>query len=115
MRINKDKKMTFLEVEKYLLCKGLKNQIDYSIAVNIEVVEFNINGYYFCSVGKYTDNSFELFEQHHGAQISEDGKEYITDGELWQYKVYSSLKRALNFALKCKAKNKLPNKALSIW
>jgi hypothetical protein len=115
MRINKDKKMTFSEVEKYLLRKGLKNQIDYSIAINIEVVEFNINGYYFCSVGKYTDNSFELFEQHHGAQISEDRKEYITDGELWQYKVYGSLKRALNFALKCKANNKLPNKALKIW
>lgn len=115
MSIKKDRKMTFSEVEKYLLRKGFKNQIDYSIAVNIEVVEFNINGYYFCSVGKYTDNSFELFEQHHDAQISEDGKEYITDGELWQYKVYGSLKRALNFALKCKANNKLPNKALRIW
>lgn len=115
MRINKDKKMTFSKIEKYLLYKDLKNQTDYSIAINIEVVEFNINGYYFCSVGKYTDNYFELFEQHHGAQISEDRKEYITDGELWQYKVYGSLKRALNFALKCKANNKLPNKALRIW
>lgn len=107
--------MTFSEIEKYLKSKGLKNQIDYSIAVNIEVVEFNNNGYYFCSVGKYTNNSFELFEQHHGAQISEDGKEYITDGELWQYKVYESLKRALNFALKCKAYNQLPNKAQKVW
>lgn len=115
MYLNKKSRMIFSEVEKYLRNKGLKSQIDYSIAEEIEVVELNINRCYFCSVGKYTDNSFEVFEQHHGAQISEDGKEYVTDGELWQYKVYDSLKRALNFALKCKAENKLPDKAQKVW
>lgn len=115
MNIGKKRRMTFSEVEKYLKNRGLRSQIDYNIALNIEVVELNINGFYFCSVSKYADNSFEVFEQHHGAQISEDGKEYITDGELWQYKVYNSLKRTLNFALKCKANNKLPNKALKVW
>ena len=113
--MGKKRRMTFSEVEKYLKNKGLRNQIDYSIAISIEVVELNINRFYFCSVGKYTDNSFEVFEHHHGAQISEDGKEYITDGELWQYKVYDSLKRTLNFALKCKSDNKLPNKSLKVW
>lgn len=115
MNIGKKRRMTFSEVEKYLKNRGLRSQIDYNIALDIEVVELNINGFYFCSVSKYADNSFEVFEQHHGAQISEDGKEYITDGELWQYKVYNSLKKTLNFALKCKANNKLPNKALKVW
>lgn len=107
--------MKFSEVEKYLKSKGLKSQTDYSIATGIEVVELNMNGYYFCSIGKYNDNSFEVFEQHHGAQISEDGKEYVTDGELWQYKTYRSLKRTLDFALKCKTDNKLPDKAQMVW
>jgi len=76
--MGKKRRMTFSEVEKYLKNKGLRNQIDYNIAINIEVVELNINGFYFCSVGKYTDNSFEVFEHHHGAQMKTEKNILLT-------------------------------------
>lgn len=109
------KVMTFSDVENYLKDKGLQRQTDYTLSADIETVELNIGSCYFCSVGRYDKTSFEVFELHHGAQVSEDGKDYLTDGELWQYKVYKSLKRALDFALKCKTGGKLPDKALKIW
>ena len=109
------KVMTFSDVESYLKDKGLQRRTDYTFPADIETVELNIGNCYFCSVGRYDRISFEVFELHHGARVSEDGKDYLTDGELWQYKVYKSLKRALDFALKCRADGKLPDKALKVW
>ena len=107
--------VSFSDIKKYLKSKGLKNHIDYTILEDIDVIELNINGSYFCSVAFYDGGLYEVYELHHGATVSDDGERWITDGELWQYKLYKSLKRAVDFALKCKRENKLPSKAIQIW
>ena len=106
---------TIEEAGKYLRSLGLKDGIDFSQDGPAEVIELNTNRRYFCSIGKWDDGRWEVYELHHGAVVSGDGKEWLTDGELWQYKLYDSLKRAIDFALKCRRDNKLPDKALSIW
>lgn len=106
---------TIEEAVKYLRSLGLKEHIDFSQNAAIYVIEISINRRYFCSIGKWDDGRWEVYEIHHGAEVSQDGKEWLTDGELWQYKVYGSLKRAVDFALKCKNNNKLPDKALRVW
>lgn len=106
---------TIKEAVEYLRRLGFKEQIDYTPMEDIGIVALNIDRVYFCSVGVWDKNKWEVFELHHGAEVSENGKEWITDGELWQYKVYSSLKRALDFALECKKNNKLPETALRVW
>lgn len=106
---------TIKEAVEYLRRLGFKEQIDYTPMEDIGIVELNIDRVYFCSVGVWDKNKWEVFELHHGAEVSENGKEWTTDGELWQYKVYDSLKRAVDFALKCRIENKLPEKALRIW
>lgn len=106
--------MKFSEVADYLNCLGLTNK-EFNIDTDIENLEFYINNLYFCSVGRWDKKSFELFERQHGAEISEDGKDYLTDGELWQYKVYNSLKRTVDYAVQCVKNKKLPNKAIRKW
>jgi hypothetical protein len=106
---------TIGEAVKYLRLLGLKEHIDFSQDAAIDVIELNINRRYFCSIGKWDGGRCEVYELHHGAEVSEDGNKLLTDGELWQYKVYDSLKRAVDFALKCRIENKLPKKALRIW
>ena len=103
------------EAVKYLRSLGLKEHIDFSQDAAIDVIEINVDRRYFCSIGKWDDGRWEMFETHHGAEVSEDGKEWITDVELWQYKAYDSLKRAIDFVLECRRNNKLPNKALRVW
>ena len=106
---------TIKEAVAYLRKLGYKEQIDYTQEEEIGIIEVNINRVYFCSVGVWDGSKWEVFELHHGAEVSDNGKEWITDGELWQYKVYGSLKRALDFALECKKNNRLPDKALRVW
>ena len=106
---------TIEEAVKYLRSLGIKEHIDFSQDAAIDVIELNIDRKYFCSIGKWDGGKWEVYELHHGAEVSEDGKVWLTDGELWQYKVYDSLKRAVDFALKCRRDNKLPDKALNIW
>lgn len=106
--------MEFNNLESYLRAKGLKDCIDFDLDVKNELIELNINRSYFCTVAKYDNGTFEVFESFHGAKVDEKGF-YITDGELWQYKVFKSLKRAIDFALKCKAENKLPEKPIRVW
>ena len=106
--------MKFKDLENYLRAKGLKDYIDFYLDVKNELIELNINRWYFCSVARYDNDTFEVFESFHGAKVDEKGF-YITDGELWQYKIFKSLKRAIDFALKCKAENKLPKKPLRVW
>lgn len=103
------------EAVRYLRSLGFKEDVDFSQSGPIDVIEFNVNRTYFCSIGNWGGDKWEVYELHHGAEISEDGKEWLTDGELWQYKVYGSLKRAIDFVLKCKKNNKLPDKALRVW
>lgn len=106
---------SFNDIKKYFKNEGLKDQIDYTIHEDIDVIEFNINGFYFCSVALYDGGLYEVYELHHGATVSDDGRSWVTDGKLWQYKLYKSLKNAVVFALKCKRENKLPSKAIRIW
>lgn len=106
--------MDFSETKKYILSKGISCQ-EFDINQGIENIEFYINRVYFCSVGRWDSTSFEVFELHHGAQISEDSKDFLTDGELWQYKVYGSLKRAIDFALKSVASKRLTDKPIRRW
>lgn len=116
--INKQKfraMKTIEEAVKYLRSLGLKEYVDFSQDASIEVIELNINRRYFCSIGEWDGGKWEVYELHHGAEVSETGEELLTDGELWQYKVYDSLKRAIDFALKCKKNNKLPDKVLKVW
>ena len=107
---------SFYGVREYLVYrKGLKNQEDFSVSENIRNVEFYLGGAYFCSVGESEPGFYEVFELHHGAEVSEDGKEWLTDGELWQYKVFRSLKSAIDFAVSCRFKGKLPSKPIMVW
>ena len=106
--------MEFKDLESYLRAKGLKDCIDFDLDVKNELIELNIDRWYFCSVAKYDNGTYEVFESFHGATWDEKGF-YLTDGELWQYKVFKSLKRAIDFALKCKEANKLPAKPLKVW
>lgn len=106
--------MDFTGVKQYILSKGLTHD-DFNISENIKNIEFFVNRQYFCSVGNWDSQSFEVFELHHGAEVSKDGKDWLTDGEIWQYKVYASLKRAIDFALKCLASRKLPDYPLRRW
>lgn len=80
--------------------------------------EFGVDGYYFCSVAPYENEDgrvdFEVFELHHGAEVSPGG-DYLTDGELWQYRVFRSPKVALRFALKCAQSGMLPDKPIRVW
>lgn len=80
----------------------------------LKLIVINIDCCYFCTVAQYDDNNFEVFELHHGAEWDDKGR-YITDGELWQYKIYKSLKQAIDFAIKCAKKGELPKKAIKIW
>lgn len=106
--------MEFKNLESYLRAKGLKDCIDFDLDVKNELIELNINRVYFCTVASYDNGNFEVFESFHGAKVDEKGH-YITDGELWQYKIFKSLKRAIDFALNFKAKNKLPEKPIRVW
>ena len=107
--------MDFNNVTEYLTSLGLKPRKDFSVSADVEVVEFNIDFAYFCSVGKYDNDTFEVYEQHHGAEVSAEGHFWLTDGELWQYKLYSSLKRAIDFAVGCLKKQQLPTKPIKVW
>lgn len=106
--------MEFKDLESYLHAKGLKDFIDFYLDVKNELIELNIDRWYFCTVAKYDNGTYEVFESFHGATFDENGV-YTTDGELWQYKIFKSLKRAIDFALKCKEANKLPEKPLKVW
>ena len=107
---------SFCGLREYLIYrKGLKYREDFTVSEDIRNVEFNLGGYYFCSVGECEPGSYEVFELHHGAEVSEDGKEWLTDGELWQYKVFRSLKAAVDFAVSCRFKGKLPSKPIKMW
>lgn len=106
--------MEYSEVKKYLQEKGLRHD-QYCVSEETQNVEFFIDRAYFCSVGQWDNESHEVFESNHGAQVSEDGNEYLTDGELWQFKVYKSLKRAIDFAIECLKSNKLPGNAIRKW
>lgn len=98
-----------------ILRKGLRNYEDFTVSEDIKNMELYLNGYYFCSVGEYEPGIYEVFELHHGAEVSKDGKEWLTDGELWQYKTFKSLKAAVEFALSCRSKGKLPKKPIKVW
>lgn len=107
---------TFEGLRLYLILrKGLKNYEDFTVSEDIKNAEFYRNGYYFCSVGEYKSGIYEVFELHHGAKVSEDGKEWLTDGEIWQYKTFKSLKAAVEFALSCRFKGELPKKPIKVW
>ena len=115
--------MTWNEVHDYLESQGLRRDQDYSLNEEIENVEFykvydrtpsRWRCEYFLSVGTYTDGIYEVFELHHGAKVDENDC-YVTDGVVWQYKTYESLKRALDFAVGCLKKNKLPSKPIKVW
>lgn len=107
--------MEFLEVEKYLKENGL-NYGDYRVSLDINNIELNIgaNHEYFISVGKWTDGTFEVFAHGVGAKWDEDGF-CIEDGKLIQYKIFKSLKRAIDFSLKYRNFGKLPNTYIKIW
>lgn len=107
---------TFEGLREYLLLrKKLRNYEDFTVSEDIENMELYLNGYYFCSVGEYKPGIYEVFELHHGAEVSEDGKEWLTDGEIWQYKTFKSLKAAVDFALSCRFKGKLPKTPIKVW
>lgn len=106
--------MTFGDIRKYLIGQGLNNE-QFCISEDIENIEFYTNRFYFCSVGRWNANSFEVFELHHGAEVSEDGRQWLTDGTICQYKVYKSLKRAIDFAIACLKNKELPENAIREW
>ena len=107
---------TFDGLKEYLILrKGLRHYEDFTVSEDIQNMELYLNGYYFCSVGEYEPGVYEVFELHHGAEVSEDGKEWLTDGELWQYKTFKNLKSAVDFALSCRFKGKLPSKPIKAW
>lgn len=108
--------MKFSEVKEYLVGQGLKPRIDFRIHESLELVEFHIDYVYFCSVGKWTEDPivWELFENAHGVEWDEDGNA-LTDGEIWQYAQYKSLKVAIDKAIKYKKEGKLPEYPLRRW
>ena len=115
--------MTWNEVYDYLKSKGLRRDQDYSLNEEIENIEFykvhnrtpaKWKCEYFVSVGTYKSGVYEVFELHHGAEVDENDH-YVTDGQIWQYKTYESLKRAIDFAVDCLNKNKLPSKPIMVW
>lgn len=108
--------MEMSEVKKFLIDLGLKPRIDFHVIESIETVEFSINAEYFCSVGKWKEEplAWEVFENAHGVEWDENGNA-LTDGEIWQYKVYGSLRRALLEAVRYKKAAKLPEVPLRRW
>lgn len=115
-RVIDDHTDTYEGMMLYLIYRRhLKNYDDFTVSEDIKNVEFYQNGYYFCSVGEYKPGIYEVFELHHGAKVSDDGKEWLSDGELWQYKTFKSLKAAVDFALSCRFKGELPRKPINVW
>lgn len=108
--------MKFSEVKDYLTGQGLKPRVDFHIHEDLELVEFHIDYVYFCSVGKWMDYpvSWELFENAHGVEWDEEGNA-LTDGEIWQFKTYGSLKRAIDDAIKYKKAGVLPEYPIRKW
>ena len=108
--------MEIPEVKDFLISLGLKPRIDFRVNESIDNVEFNINAEYFCSVGKWTDDprTWEVFENAHGVEWDDNGNA-LTDGEIWQFKVYCSLRRALLEAVRYKKAGKLPEVPLRRW
>lgn len=105
----------FGDAEKYLKEKGLKN-FDFRVNLDINNIEFNtgVNHEYFISVGEWENDTFEVFAHSVGAKWNEEGF-CVEDGKLFQYKVFKSLKRAIDFALKCRKDGKLPDKYIKVW
>lgn len=107
-------KMTFPDIEKYLKSKGLKVQYDYTVDLRINLLELNNNAEYFISVGEWDNDTYEVFAINVGAEVDENGF-FITDGDLYQYKIFKNLKKAVDFALKCKDKKELPKEYIKKW
>lgn len=109
-----DIKMTFPDIEKYLKSKGLREQYDYNVNLRINLLELNNNAEYFISVGEWDNNTYEVFAINVGAELDENGF-FITDGDLYQYKIFKNLKKAVDFALKCKETRELPKEYIKKW
>ena len=105
---------TFGDIENYLKSRDLKNE-DFRVYENINTVEFNKgeDHEYFISVGEWENGTFEVFAHSVGAEWQDDF--CVKDGELVQYKIYKSLKKALDFALKCRKQGKLPDAYIVKW
>lgn len=106
--------MKFSEASAFLKSLGLDNN-QFTVSEDIENIELYKNLKYLCSIGRWDAQSFEVFELHHGAEISADEKSWTTDGELWQYNVYASLKRAIRKAIGYLQSGRLPEKAIRKW
>lgn len=107
-------KMTFGDLEKYLKSKGLREMFDYNISLKINNLDLHIDKQYFISVGECTEDKYEVFASFVGAEVDENNI-YITDGNLYQYKIYDSLKMAVDFALKCRENRQLPKEYIQMW
>lgn len=106
--------MDFSEIKTYLQSQGLNPYKDFSIDNDTNVVELYVNNAYFCSVSEYDNHTFEVYELGHGEERNAKG-DLLKDGELWQYRVYKSLKRTLDFAVKCWKSGDLPTEPCYVW
>lgn len=109
------KVQNFGDAEKYLKANGLKNE-EFRVSLDINNIELFIGQTheYFISVGEWDNNTFEVFAHSVGAEWGENGF-CIKDGKLVQYKVYKSLKKAIDFALKCLKDGNLPESYIKMW
>ena len=99
-------KVDFNNLGLYFSNLGLKKDIDYSINHGIKTVELNNNRDYCISILE-EKGSFEVFKYAVGAQFDDDDIA-ISDGELYSYKTFKSLKCAINFALNIKKTGVFP-------
>lgn len=105
---------SFEDIKSYLTENGLIWS-DFRVHEDINTVELNKgeNHEYFISVGGLNNGTFEVFAHSVGAMWKDDI--CIKDGKLVQYKVFKSLKRALDFALKARKNGTLPDTYIKAW
>ena len=97
----------------YIVKNNLSNYSLYDEAIELFISDGK-KYVYFCTVGVYDKKTFEVFKTGVGAEVDNNGV-YTNNGELWQYRTFSRLGDALNFAVRHRNRGSLPCKPQTVW
>lgn len=118
-----DKEIIYGNVERYLkgeIAQPEAHGTRFALVTSAESVwEIEINKFYFISIGKLADDTFEVFTLHYNKDTKTSWKDWsIIPAEkdhLCQHKCFTSFRRALNYAFKAAEKGITPREINQIW